>query len=457
MESLLHKDMDFLDAGATHVREVSRGFARDAIVRGMGNAMISILYPGELWAGEGDEEEEERPEESAEPLEIQLLFSEACDKLRAALAEACERKDALVNAFCEQHRRACFGDEAAHRHVDLGQVDSSGAWPEELHKRFVLAFRQSRSQGHQHLMERLALEFQQENLSREEIQAHVAWYRGLGALCAQALALRDGVKERQEEVLSKLGEDVARTRRTLMQREIEQRELDAFQRRREDLQRRLNELRELHSEEERARAALARVEEDKQRQMDAERRQREEARRMEIRAQLQQFKEVRDALAKQRAEEEARRRAEEEQERMRRMGENAERVNYRKDELNRKRAAEEAKQRELELDAERRLEALARLAASVPYYDRILNCKANVLKTTVAVTQHADGFRPADASMPVAYRGDAAMHGFDTKRVFSDAKFRIGLALRAAGVAHTKYAGHVVRSMAAARPAPMPY
>lgn len=97
-----------------------------------------------------------------------------------------------------------------------------------------------------------------------------------------------------------------------------------------------------------------------------------------------------------------------------------------------------------------RLEAIARIAASVPYAEAIANLVANPLKPTAASEGWHDTFDGA------AMRNDpnALMQGFSDKKLFSSKAFKLGFALRAAGAQHSGAAAAAVRALCPVAPAP---
>lgn len=137
--------------------------------------------------------------------------------------------------------------------------------------------------------------------------------------------------------------------------------------------------------------------------------------------------------------------AEMERERLKRMEINEERVTYREI-LNRERMRQVEHELELKKISEReKLERLSKLAASVPYYDRILNASADLSKTTVA---RANDIYEEDLTGLYSFQqGDGKLTSFTNEKVFSDLKFRLGAALHAAGVAQSAASKAVVRKL----------
>ncbi|CAM9853749.1 unnamed protein product, partial [Phaeothamnion confervicola] len=99
----------------------------------------------------------------------------------------------------------------------------------------------------------------------------------------------------------------------------------------------------------------------------------------------------------------------------------------------------------------RRAQLLQQLAASVPYHDAIMAATHKLDHVTAASAAHtaAASFVPAETA-----RGHAPMNGYDVKTVLRDARFRLGLALREAGVAKSGYAHAIVMQLAPCERAP---
>ncbi len=83
-----------------------------------------------------------------------------------------------------------------------------------------------------------------------------------------------------------------------------------------------------------------------------------------------------------------------------------------------------------------RLKALQELAASVPYAEAIAAIQADPLKATAA----SEASRFQEDCAPVG----ESHYGFSDEKLFKDTRFKLGLALRDAGVAHSAHAAKVV-------------
>lgn len=95
-----------------------------------------------------------------------------------------------------------------------------------------------------------------------------------------------------------------------------------------------------------------------------------------------------------------------------------------------------------------RLELLNKLAEQVPYFDALQNAVSRLDHVTTSVLGHQYN-KPATPT-----RGFNPMNGFTDERVFKDAKFRLGLALRAAGVHTSTAARDAIASLCPRQQAP---
>lgn len=133
------------------------------------------------------------------------------------------------------------------------------------------------------------------------------------------------------------------------------------------------------------------------------------------------------------------------EERERRMEENGERVEYRG--IVR---VEKMREKEHEMEMKRirereMIERLNALAATVPYWDNVVNAKADLEKSTVA--RENDVYCEDLTGLYSFQQGDGKLRSFTNEKVFSDVRFRLGAALRAAGISGTAASGNVIRQM----------
>lgn len=120
---------------------------------------------------------------------------------------------------------------------------------------------------------------------------------------------------------------------------------------------------------------------------------------------------------------------------------NMDRTNYREEQIKNKLMAQQKAESEAMRAEEVRLERLNTLAATVPYYQSIMDKESDIHKSTEARKNDVYGGRSDLADFQ-----SGKMKSFTEAKLFSDSKFRLGNALHEAGVAHSTYARDVVRN-----------
>jgi len=133
------------------------------------------------------------------------------------------------------------------------------------------------------------------------------------------------------------------------------------------------------------------------------------------------------------------------EERKRRGEQNKKRILFRSSIINEKAQQHKEKTLDMLMEEQQRIEKLNALARKVPYYNSILNAKADLQKTTVA--RFNDFYQEGSLGLADFQHGTKRMHFFPDEKIFSDVRFRLGVALREAGVAQSSYARAVVKEM----------
>jgi hypothetical protein len=95
-----------------------------------------------------------------------------------------------------------------------------------------------------------------------------------------------------------------------------------------------------------------------------------------------------------------------------------------------------------------RIERLHKIAHSVPYYQKIKECKANIHKTTCA--RKYDLYEKDDSGL--ADFQSNKMQNFSNEKLFSNIRFKLADALFSSGVANTTYAQSIVKAMVPREP-----
>ena len=119
------------------------------------------------------------------------------------------------------------------------------------------------------------------------------------------------------------------------------------------------------------------------------------------------------------------------------------RVSYRERKFLSGKEVEKEKESATLRDEKKRLERLSALAATVPYFSNITNAKADIQKSTVA--RQNDVFEINDPNLACYQRG--VMNSFTNDKIFSDSRFKLGHALREAGLSNTVYARAVIKKI----------
>ena len=93
---------------------------------------------------------------------------------------------------------------------------------------------------------------------------------------------------------------------------------------------------------------------------------------------------------------------------------------------------------------ERRLGRLSAMAASVPYYRKLMNTTADIHRSTEA---RKNDIYEGCSDLADFLQGLKKLKSFTNERLFSDARFCLGNALHKAGMANTAHARDLVRSV----------
>mmetsp|Transcript_80366 Transcript_80366/g.202217 ORF Transcript_80366/g.202217 Transcript_80366/m.202217 type:complete len:564 (-) Transcript_80366:38-1729(-) len=315
-------------------------------------------------------------------------------------------------------------------------------WDDEAHFRFVCIKKQFQGRSRDLLVDRLCLEFP--HLSREQLQAHEAHIDALKyASQRQAAAFRQWRRDRFQLLRRNQG--------ILEQR---QRQEEANQARRQDMQEQREKQRALHGKlrEERARHSVKREERQRADEEVRRRRENEEAEKdVAHRKRAQAVKELakehgerRREQKMQKEEEEAERERVEAEDRHKRMERNAEVVRLRRemDELKQREVLQQRQLAEQERrEREHRLQqAVEKLRVEAPRDpERLLKMPARA---------QAEAYNDP---LVCVTRGPHA--GFDEKRLMADARYKLSAALQAAGLFGTKAAHEALAAVQAPRPA----
>ncbi|OQR96887.1 hypothetical protein THRCLA_07136, partial [Thraustotheca clavata] len=126
---------------------------------------------------------------------------------------------------------------------------------------------------------------------------------------------------------------------------------------------------------------------------------------------------------------------------------NAERVLYRKKELE---AKTELQKQHIQLEAleeQERIRALEALKLETPYAEKLSQIQMDPERTRQPTVAFQANVEAANEALPVHEAGLFPSHGYDTDKLFKDARFRLGIALQDAGLAKTEYAKHAMANI----------
>ncbi|CAN0379396.1 unnamed protein product [Ectocarpus sp. 12 AP-2014] len=345
-------------------------------------------------------------------------------------------------------------------------LDQNGGWPSDRHFRFMKVIKAAKgatggavggaggyiggsSDSSGATTKRLVAGLP--GVSPAEISNHESWYRQRGVFLAKKRAETQRHARKLEELVfwgKRAFETLRDEERESAARAIEQEERERRRKELDNLLREQGKARERRDKESREREEKAVLDRVVRETEEAERKALEDERKRSAVAQYHAS--LQELRARETDACEAAARAEE-AERAHRVPVNRKRVGFRQEKARQKQEERERREQEAKDLEEKRLQVLQRLAASVPYAEACANAEAKLDHITAAAAAHFDQFQPHDRS-----RGHCPMLGYNTGEVFKDARFRLGLYLREAGVSGCKSA-HVAVMRAAGPRAPAPY
>ena len=314
-----------------------------------------------------------------------------------------------------------------------------GGWAVEDHEVFVKMYKNALASGAQRPAVMSALRVQLPHKSVEDLSSHEGWYRRLRAVVGKRRDLAARYAATREALIKQAKEELTQFREQRRKEEAHAQKIKEHEDMRGQLHDRLEQLRlgrrraeELFLEEER-RQLLEQVNRERI-FADAAKAEAEEKKNK-----VAQYKRAKHCLQEmqQKLQEEQ---AHQEEERVKReVEENRWRVEMREhNRLEREEDKRRCEEQQLQLE-QRRLEWLARLAEQVPYWEALQNAQSRLDH----VTASAKAWEYV-SSGPGA-RGYLPLNGFADNKVMKDARVRLAMALRDAGVQNSQYAAQVVR------------
>ncbi|CAM9583410.1 unnamed protein product, partial [Chrysoparadoxa australica] len=343
----------------------------------------------------------------------------AATEEESSLAEVLIRKEleGKLDQLIREHKEAISKLE--------GVGDRCAGWDKKSQARFehIVKSSQGRTAGREKLLDRLLREFP--TVTHADLLKHEAQYRNWKANQMRRLELRESLERGRVSLQNWADAQLARAREEAIERKersINTMDLNTKRRR---LQEKLRCLREQRASAAEAREAELKELQERLKQKEAADLERQQDERKAGHALVAAHKK---RLAAEREAHElaaAQQRQSEELARLARMPKNVERVKFRQRVDAAKAEEKQHQQRAQEEAKEKSLAALMRIAASVPYHDAIINATPKLGETTAAVRAHFEQFAPVEKA-----RGHHPMFGYDTRKLFTDYRFRLGLALR---------------------------
>jgi len=337
-------------------------------------------------------------------------------------------------------RKLVSAKEAFVRKVG-GKEEVNGGWSDSLHSKFLSIRNQATSamKTRRRTLDALVEGFEGE-VGREEVEEHEKWVVLRELLGGKVRDIRVEGQRREEIALATGHTKICEVFEVGMRDWQEKEEWEEFLEMRGELKERLGVLRNekaVRDEEERkVRCEKQRTEEEERKRMEEERRREMDAKKSAVEEYLiekeEELRKERELLKLEEEEEKKRKRD--------RMGKNKGRVRYRKIERAEKLLENLRKERRAMVEKERRERALVKISESVPYFQNIQEMEADIHKSTIAT----DGWSSFEG-LELGPYGD--MLGFSDTKIMSDVKFRIGCALREAGLNQTNYAHSVIQKL----------
>mmetsp|Transcript_37556 Transcript_37556/g.48580 ORF Transcript_37556/g.48580 Transcript_37556/m.48580 type:complete len:657 (+) Transcript_37556:49-2019(+) len=377
--------------------------------------------------------------------EILLVRSEISEKIQEIVRK---REEAKVSADNEWLRsvKKCLGEmkgvEVLDDNTTILTMNDHG-WNQKDHEAFEIEYKQMVTAGRprDRILDRLSNTYAK-SYNRKEVHCHILWIEACLALLSRKRNIQEEFKRNRSLILTLAKQRFNEARNEIMLNKERLIELAETKARCESLKLRLDELRPIRDK---ANLEEMRILKEK-----------EEMKQMELMklAQIQEVnqKKKREAVNKYHEEKKAKellkKKQEEEEAILREAQLEAQRsidnmrVEYRSEKRKEQIASVQAIRWQAQVREARRLESIAQIAASVPYFDTINNLVADPLKPTAA----SDGWAGTFDGDTFRKDPNAMQQGYSDKKLFANKGFRLGVELRAAGVHESKAAAAVIKA-----------
>ncbi|KAF0692271.1 Aste57867_16639 [Aphanomyces stellatus] len=318
---------------------------------------------------------------------------------------------------------------------------STGGWRDDDHDRYLKVFKDCDPRGIRNDAFIMRVVAAMKDLKTDaEIRAHDTWFRGLRRWTQQK-------QERMAEHARKHGELVGTAKAALSvaieanvkskarEEEMAQRLADqAFMHAKVT---RFKGKRDAQAEMAAHQTEIARLEAEAMQQAAERKRQKEHELKKKL---LQEHKGWQHMTKIAQDEAEAAQRAIEAEEQRQRDVANAERVAIRSEEYEIKCEEQRRRVAKKAADEVERLRVLDAIKQKTPYAERLAQIETDPERTRQATAAFTSNVEAAQEGLGIHETGLFPSHGYDTEKLFKDARFKLGIALRDAGLASTDYA-----------------
>lgn len=323
--------------------------------------------------------------------------------------------------------------------VESNSLVARGGWSEEDHDIFTKIYRQAQMNGIPRNTLSANLSKNLPHKTTEELAMHEQWYRAIRIVANKKNDLIARYTVTREALIKEAKEQLDKLREHRRLEHIRENEMKRHEEGRLELHNKLTDLRRQRkimedklAEEERLRLL---EEVNRERLVANAMKAEQEDKKMRV----EMYKRARDQLAAvQRRLEEERKRIENENLK-KEIEDNKWKVDMREQLRLEKEDEKRRKEEDLRLKECRRMEWLAKLAEQVPYWEAMQNAQSKLDH----ITASAKAWEYIGVDDPG--RGYLPLNGFADNRVLRDARVRLAMALREAGVSHTVAAKEVVQ------------
>lgn len=430
----VEKDLDMADYNDEEVKQIL--------------ALLGELPPSARRDEEAEEVEVQPPmtsdqtQEDEVQYEILLVRSEISEKVQDIVRKKEEAKfiaeqDWLVAV------RACLKGNVDDELLESRKLEYFGGWDQKEHEKFEIEYKQMISAGRsrERILDRLEASYAPTR-SRKEVNGHILWIEACLTLASKKRSILEDFKRNRSDILNLAKQKFSDARQQILLNQERMVELAETKARCDALKDRLDELRPIREKaNEEAMRLLRQKEESKRKELEklAILEAANQKSRREAVNKYHEEKKAKELLRKKQEEEAA---IALEAERVAKRAIDSMRVEYRSEKRKQQIASIQTLRWQAQVREARRLESIARIAASVPYFETINNLVADPMKPTAA----SDGWTGTFDGETFRKDPNSLQQGFSDEKLFANKGFRLGVELRAAGVHESKAAAAVIKA-----------